>query len=116
MTRWLRRASVRARRTWLFVAALLAMAMTAAPALAVFPGGGGGGGGGGSGGGGSGGSGGGGTGGTGGTGGGGTGGGGGTVPEIHPAAAAGALTLVTGACLIVVDSRRRRPMPVPDQA
>jgi hypothetical protein len=46
---------------------------------------------------------------TGGTGGGG-GGGGGPVPEIHPGAAAGVLTLVFGSILILRD--RRRPMPV----
>jgi hypothetical protein len=93
MTCWLRRAPSRLRSTWLSVAAFVGLVMTASPALAVFPGNGGGG----SGGGGSG-------------SGGGTSGSGGSAPEINPAAAAGALTLLCGAFLIVYDSRRRRQL------
>ena len=37
---------------------------------------------------------------------------GGAVPEIGPGAAAGALTLLAGVTLIVVDGRRRQPVPV----
>lgn len=70
-------------------AAIALVALTAAPAFAVGPGGGP----------------------TGGGGGGGTGGhsgGGGTVPEINPNAAVAALTLLGGMTLILTDRLRRR--------
>jgi hypothetical protein len=78
-------------RSWMFGTAIALVALTAAPALAVGPGGGPTGGGGG---------------GTGGVGG--TSGGGGTVPEINPSAAVAALTLVGGMTLILTDRLRRR--------
>src|SRR5262245_24785634 len=80
-------------RSWIFGAAFALVVLTAAPALAVGPGGGPTGGGGG--------------GGTGGHGGGG-GGTGGTVPEINPNAAVAALTVVGGMTLILSDRLRRR--------
>jgi hypothetical protein len=84
--------ALKAFRSWMFGAAIALVALTAAPALAVGPGGGPTGGGGG--------------GGTGGVGG--QSGGGGTVPEINPTAAVAALTLVGGMTLILTDRLRRR--------
>jgi hypothetical protein len=75
----------------MFGAAIALVALTAAPALAVGPGGGPSGGGGG-----------------GGTGGVGGQSGGGTVPEINPNAAVAALTLIGGMTLILTDRLRRR--------
>ena len=87
-------------RVW--AAAVVALALAASPALAVFPGGGGGPGGGPGGG-------------TSGGNPGGGGGGGGQVPEIGLGAAASALTLLVGATLIALD-RRRRALPAEPQA
>jgi len=104
MTRWLRGAPTWARPRYFVVAPFLALAMTAAPAWGFFPGTNGGDKGGPGGGG---------------TGGGRTGGpsgGSGTAPEIDPAGAGSALTLLGGAVLIVVDSRRRRQALGPDGA
>src|SRR5262245_10825863 len=92
------RRALRVTRSWMIALALVSLAVGAAPALAVGPGGGptgGGGGGGGT---------------KGGSSGGGGGGGGGTVPEINPNAAAAALTLLGGMTLILTDKLRRRQL------
>jgi hypothetical protein len=95
MRQWLAGTRRVAGRSWVWGAAVLALALVAGPALAVGPGSGPTGGGGG---------------GTGGGGGGGT-----QVPEINPGSAAAALTLLAGATLIVLD-RRQRTEPAPGNA
>lgn len=96
MSRWFSGTRRVAGRSWVWCAAVLALALVGSPALAIGPGAGPGGGGGG---------------------GGGTGGGGGgnVIPEINPGSAAAALTLLAGATLIVLD-RRRKTKAAPEGA